>query len=161
MLSGFSIMDQALLPLTHSWPVYERDQHLDLGFSFDWEQAGCTAAPADSLALARNGIGLWECDLRDNALTWSTGVFDLFGFPRGQKVERDASVALYAEPSRAAMERLRSYSIKHRRGFTIDVEIAPANGGKRWIRLTAVPVCFRSRVVRLQGIKRDVTFQYR
>ena len=145
--------------LTHSWPLFEKDQRFDLGCLCD----GSEALPqfgrhADELA--ERGIGLWECDLQDNKLTWSSGVFDLFGLQRGTFVARTEAVAFYEERSRATMERLRAHAIKHRRGFTIDAQIVPANGPNRWMRLIAAPICVGPRVVRLHGIKMDVDADY-
>jgi hypothetical protein len=51
------------------------------------------------------------------------------------------------------MERLRAYAIRHRRGFTLDAELQPAAGGRRWMRLIAAPACEGDRVVRLHGLK--------
>ena len=51
------------------------------------------------------------------------------------------------------MERLRAHAIKHQRGFTLDVEINPATGGRRWMRLIGAPVCEGGRAVRLHGLK--------
>jgi len=147
-------------PLTHSWPLFERDRRFDLGCLFDVPISDDSASLADHDLLARLGVGDWQCDLADNRLTWSTGVYDLFGLPRDSVVARRESVALYAEPSRAAMERLRSYAIRHRRGFTLDAEITPANGGRRWMRIVAAPLSIGGRAVRLQGFKRDVTSDY-
>lgn len=147
-------------PWTHSWPLFEQHQRFDLGCLLD--------APGEALVvpgrypelLAAHGVGLWDCDLSDNRLNWTAGVFDLFGLPRGAAIERDAIAALYAEPSRSAMERLRAHAIKHRRGFTLDAEIMPANAPRRWMRLIAAPVCVGRRVVRLHGIKQDVSALY-
>ncbi len=147
-------------PLACSWPLFERDQHFDLGCTFDWGDATAADFSIDADMLAAQGVGVWDCDLRDDSLTWSAAVHDLFGLPRGIRVLRATPVALYVEPSRAAMERLRAYAIKHRRGFTLDVEILPANGGHRWIRLAAAPVCVEGRPVRLRGFKRDVSHDY-
>jgi PAS domain-containing protein len=97
--------------------------------------------------------GCWECDLTDNLLTWSGGVYDIFGLPRNARISRREAVAFYCEESRAKMERLRSHSIKHRRGFTVDVEIRAAVGENRWMRLIAAPVCEDGRPVRLRGLK--------
>lgn len=149
-----------VLPLTHSWPLFERDQRLDLGGLFDWRES----APADlalaSQTLAEQGIGIWQCDLAESTLAWSVGVYDIFGLPRGALVTRDEAVALYAEHSRAAMERLRAYALRHRRGFTLDAEIIPAQGSRRWMRLVAAPICIAGRPVRLRGYKQDVTQLY-
>ena len=99
-------------------------------------------------------LGQWECDLTDDdRLSWSDEVYDIFGIPRGVAVARHEAVALYTEGSRAAMEKLRAYAIRHRRGFTLDVEIKPARALRRWMRLIAAPVCAGDDVVRLQGLK--------
>jgi PAS domain-containing protein len=147
-------------PLTHSWPLYEHHQRFDLGLDFSLVEHTPSDFSGDQHELSANGVGLWNCDLSDNTLTWSSGVYDLFGLPRGLEIARATAVTLYREPSRAAMERLRAYAIKHQRGFTLDVELQPANGGSRWIRLVAAPLCMEGRVTRLCGYKRDITKAY-
>ena len=117
------------------------------------------AAITDSLEPSEVGhvgmhhAGFWECDLTDNSLIWSGGTYDIFGIPRGAEISRDGALCLYLENSRAAMERLRAYAIKHGRGFTVDAEIRAASGQGRWMRLIAAPVFDGHRVVRLQGVK--------
>ena len=151
------------LSLSHSWPLFELEERFDLGRLVGCTLAGVTASALPSLIdreLARVGIGLWECDLSDNALTWSPEVYDLFGLPRDASPARAVSVSLYCEHSRAAMERLRAHAIAHRRGFTLDAEIRPAQGARRWMRLVTAPVCEGRRVLRLQGLKQDVTHEY-
>lgn len=147
-------------PLTHSWPLFERDHRFDLGGDFRWTGEAVDQA-LDERLLANQALGAWDCDLADNRLTWSPGVYDLFGLPRGASVSRDEALSLYAERSRAALDRLRAHAIRHRRGFTLDVELRPADGGHRWMRIVAAPVCAAYQAVRLQGFKRDVTCEYR
>ena len=143
------------LQLHHSWPLFERERRFELGAAFSWPaSAPVPATGALPEELAEQGVGLWSCDLSDNSLTWSWGVYDIFGIPRGTSVRREEAVALYSDGSRAAMESLRAYAIKHRRGFTLDAELRPAQGGPRWMRLIAVPVCDGRRVVGLHGAKR-------
>jgi len=105
---------------------------------------------------ALNGarIGAWECELETERLTWTAGVYDIFGVPRDAWPVRDDIVALYSNESREIMERLRAYAIKHRRGFTIDLEIRPSLARSAWMRLSAAPICKGNKVVRLQGVKR-------
>ncbi len=148
------------LPLTHSWPIFERGLQFELGCVSGSEGMVPIDPALDGLELARHGIGTWECDLSDNRLTWSAGVYDLFGLPRGARLLRPEAVALYSERSRPAMERLRAYAIRHRRGFTLDAEIIPVQGDRRWMRLIAAPICEGERVVRLHGLKRDVSHEY-
>ena len=109
--------------------------------------------PTEVGGLAVHHAGCWECDLTDNSLIWSGGIYDIFGLPRGTEVSREEAVAFYTEESRAAMERLRNYAIEHKRGFTLDAEIRPAVGGRRSMRLIAAPVCDGDKVVRLHGLK--------
>ncbi len=141
-----------LLPLTHSWPLWEQPRHFELGHVLN-SAITDLIRPAAVGDLGLHHAGCWECDLSDNSLIWSGGVFDIFGLRRGVHVTREESVALYGEDSRARMERLRAYAIRHRRGFTLDVDIRPAVGGQRWMRLIAAPVCVDNRVTKLNGLK--------
>lgn len=138
--------------LKHSWPLWERPRHFELGHVLN-STITDIVEPAEVGDLGVHHVGCWECDLSDNSLIWSGGVYDIFGLPRGMHIIREEATALYSEDSRAKMERLRAYSIKHRRGFTVDVQIRPAVGGCRWVRLIAAPVCVDNRAVRLHGLK--------
>lgn len=144
------------LPVHHSWPLYERDRFFELGQIHECDTLDPVPDLVDFATMAwrrRPRLGEWECDLSDNSLNWSDEVYDIFGIPRGAAVMRDEAVALYGERSRAAMEKLRAYAIRHRRGFTLDVEIKPAQADRRWMRLIAAPVCVDDVVIRLQGLK--------
>lgn len=140
------------LQLRHSWPLFEQGRHFELGLVLN-SVITDAIEPCEVGALGIHHVGCWECDLLDDSLTWSGGVHDIFGLPRNARVARDAILSLYSEHSRAAMEQLRAYGIRHKRGFTIDIELRPAIGGSRWARLIAAPVCDGDRVVRLQGLK--------
>jgi PAS domain-containing protein len=134
------------LPLHHSWPLYDLRQHL-ASVSLDDRTA------RDDQALAERGIGLWHCDLSDNSLSWTSGVYDLFGIERGVAVPRPLATSLYQPDSREAMEQLRAYAIRHRRGFTLDVDIRPLDGSECTMRLIAAPILEGTRVIGLHGVK--------
>ena len=140
------------MALEHTWPLWEQPRHFELGQVLNCAVTDVIAPNAVG-GLGLHHAGCWECDLSDNSLIWSGGVYDIFGLPRGVTVGRDEAVALYSEDSRARMERLRSYAIRHKRGFTLDVEIRAAVGETRWMRLIAAPVCDGDRVARLHGLK--------
>ena len=150
------------LPLQHSWPLPDQGVRLDLGDLFGAPAfRGMDLAALDDDRLAAHGIGRWSRDLADDRLSWTDTVFDIFGLPRGAALSRDEIVALYCDGSRAAMNHLRGYAIRHRRGFTIDAEIRTVAGTRRWMRLLGAPVCEGDRVVGLQGLKQDVSHHYR
>ncbi|MFC3443003.1 diguanylate cyclase [Sphingobium rhizovicinum] len=137
------------LPLHHSWPLYDLRTHL-APVLLDAEIA------RSDIALAERGLGLWHCDLTDdNRLSWTAGVYDMFGLERDCPVARPLSVSLYAPESREPMERLRAYAIKHKRGFTLDVDINQADGGGRCaMRLIAAPILnAEDDVIALHGVK--------
>jgi PAS domain-containing protein len=141
------------LQLHHSWPLREEARRFEQGWILS-SAAIDMLEPGEVGALAPSHAGYWECDLADNSLSWTGGIYDIFGLPRLARISRDDAAAFYVEESRAAMEKLRAHAIKHRRGFTLDAEIrAAATGERRWIRLVAAPVCRNGRAVRLRGIK--------
>lgn len=140
------------LELYHSWPLFQGPRQFELGFVLSSAIIDAIA-PAQVGALGIHHAGCWECDLSENDLTWSGGINDIFGLPRGAQATREEALSFYAEHSRAAMERLRAYGIRHKRGFTLDIELRPASGGNRWVRLIAAPICENGRAVRLHGLK--------
>lgn len=140
------------LPLGHTWPIWDRSQHFELGHVLSSVVTDAVKPPHVG-QLGVHHAGCWECNLSNNSLIWSGGVYDIFGLPRGVPVSRDDAVRYYSEECRAKMEHLRAYSIKHRRGFTLDVRIWAAIGDYRWMRLIAEPVFCEGRIVRLQGLK--------
>ena len=65
------------LPLHHSWPLFDHERHLDLCAVLGADAPALAEAlhcPQTGAELARKGVGVWQCDLADNALTWSAGV---------------------------------------------------------------------------------------
>jgi PAS domain-containing protein len=140
------------LPLLESWPLSEQSRHFDLGLVLN-SAVTDIIGPTQVGALGIHHSGCWECNLADNSLTWSGGIYDIFGLPRGSPVSRDEAVSFYSEESRASLEKLRSYAIREGRGFTLDVQIRPAVGGTRWVRIIAAPICQDGKTVRLHGLK--------
>lgn len=108
-----------------------------------------------SSALAR--IGVWECDLATDALTWSDGVYDLFDLPRGSPLVRAEILDLYDAPSRREMKQLRADAIRDGGSFTLDILIRTPRGNERWLRLTAEVEREGGRAARIFGTKQDIT----
>lgn len=140
-------------PLHRGWPLHEPPRHFELGCLLDNPNSDL-ADFAVRQALGHNRAGWWECDLSNDSLTWTAGVYEIFGLPQGAVVTRAEAIALYCEESRVAMERLRSDAIAQQRGFVLDARIRPASGGpERWMRLIGSPDCEGGRSDRLHGLK--------
>ena len=126
--------------------------------------AAVTPAGADAMfarAAAQAGIGCWTCDLPDDRLSWTLGVYDLFGLSPADRLDRRDVVALYDEESRHMMERLRADAIAHGRPFTMEAQIVRPNGVRRWMRLSADVARENGRTTRLFGLKQDITDEKR
>lgn len=103
------------------------------------------------------GIGAWECRLATSELSWTDGVYDLFGLARGCAIHRPSIVDLYHDDSRAEMERLRGRLIASGQGFVMDARIRTAAGIERWMRLSAAVAHEHGSPVRIHGAKQDIT----
>ena len=137
----------------HNWPLWEQHDHFELGHVLI---SAVTDAidPRNPGAIGAHHAGLWECDLADQSLIWSGGVYDLFGLQRHSPVTRAQVLAHYSEDSRAKLERLRTHAIRHGVGFTLDADIrAAAIGQVRRVRIIAAPLMGDGGGVRLHGLK--------
>ena len=115
-------------------------------------------APDLTDARERPGMGYWHCDIaKHNQLTWSNFVCSLFGLPPGAQVEREWAVARYSSQSRNILQKVRTYAIDRKLGFILDAEITFEGGNCRWIRMLAVVIVARDRVVGLHGLKRALS----
>lgn len=102
-------------------------------------------------------MGAWSCDLASERLSWTDGVFDIFGLSSEDALDRRATVELYSEESRELLERKRMQAIETGAGFTLDANIVRPDGGERWIRITAATRTDNGRVRTLYGMKQDIT----
>ncbi|MCJ2134194.1 GGDEF domain-containing protein [Methylobacterium sp. J-026] len=108
-------------------------------------------------ALARASAGLWECRLRDEALEWTGGVYDLFDIPRGTRLQRARILDFYEPASFRLLSSIRKRALATGADFRLDAEIVTARGRHRWIRITASVETEGGRPVRIFGLKQDVT----
>jgi len=99
----------------------------------------------------------WECDLATDSLTWSSGVYELFGLTPGTPLDRDAIVAMYLPESRVELDRLRAAAIAQCGSFTFEARIRRADGELRWMRVSADVVARNGRATHLYGSKQDIT----
>lgn len=133
--------------------LFEQPRRFRLGCTFDPVGIDLAGVAVHRL-LGRTGLGWWECELPGDALSWTTGVYDIFGLPLASRVTRTEAVSFYAESSRAIMERLRSTAISRNCGFVLDAEIRPANRVQpQWMRIVGVPVTDGATTVSLTGLK--------
>lgn len=108
-------------------------------------------------ALNAARIGAWECELETERLSWTEGVYDIFGYPVNNPLRRASIVDLYIDESRRHMELARAEVIRSGCPVTLDTEIRTWRGERRWIRLSINAAREGGRPVRIFGSKQDVT----
>lgn len=108
-------------------------------------------------ASATARIGIWQCNLADNSLAWTNGVYDLFEIPRDAPITRETTLALYSESSRREMEAARAQAIATCSDFSLDCEIFTTTGKRRWMRLTGAVESRDGVAHRIFGMKQDIT----
>jgi len=123
--------------------------------STDLERDAAADFYSDVFALP--GVGAWACDLRTESLSWSPSVFDMFGLPSNKPVERHDTIAMYAEPSRLLLERLRSAAIASGGTFSLEARIIRYDAEERWIRIKAATRVREGHPLALYGLKEDIT----
>jgi len=102
-------------------------------------------------------VGAFECDLASDRLSWTGGVFEIFGLPSHQSVERQQTVEMYSEESRELLQYKRSRAIDARSSFSLDANIILPDGSDRWIRINAAVRGSNGRAETLYGMKQDIT----
>lgn len=119
--------------------------------------ASGTLDPILDRAMAVARIGAWSCNLSDSRLSWSSGVYDLFGLPINTAVDRRQTVEMYTDESREALERLRAQAIAVGGTFTLDAQIVRPAGDTRWMRITGEMAHDARGGPLLHGLKQDIT----
>ena len=109
----------------------------------------------EAFNLAR--IGAWQCELETERLTWTPGVYDIFGYPTGNPLRRASIVDLYVDESRRNMELARAEVIRSGRAATLDAEIMTWRGERRWMRLLINRDGAGGPRGRIFGFKQDIT----
>ncbi|WP_326523937.1 PAS domain-containing protein [Sphingomonas sp.] len=99
----------------------------------------------------------WQCDLSDESLLWSDGVYALFGLDRARRPDRGATVAMYDPESRGLLEPRRRKAIASAGAFTFEARIIRPDGDARWMRISADTQVTNGRVTHLYGTKQDIT----
>ena len=108
-------------------------------------------------ASAAARLGVWECDLASEALSWSDGTYDLFDIPRGTSLIRERTLGFYERDSLKTLQAVRSRALQDRKGFSLDAAIVTPKGNRRWIRIHATVESAGDKATRIFGIKQDIT----
>jgi diguanylate cyclase (GGDEF)-like protein/PAS domain S-box-containing protein len=107
--------------------------------------------------MALAGMGAWSCNLADDKLSWTSGVYDIFGLPAASTLDRRQTIEMYTDHSREELSRLRAQAIATGGVFTLDAQIVRPDGEMRWMRINAEVIRRPGGPPILHGAKQDVT----
>jgi PAS domain S-box-containing protein len=132
-----------------------------------------SGAPEDRERLEREfkrvqamaGIGCWQLDLTDqqdvnrNVLTWSDGLYQLFGYEPGSvPVTNELFFNAVHPADRDAIGKAVAEALRDRKPYVIEHRIIRKDGEVRHVREHADPICDETgRLVALFGTAQDVT----
>jgi len=102
-------------------------------------------------------IGVWECSLPDQTLSWTDTVYEFFDLAPQTPLTRDEITKLYTPDSLRQLTEVRDRAIRTGEGFTLDAQIVTAKGNSRWIRITACVEFANGAAARIFGVKQDIT----
>jgi diguanylate cyclase (GGDEF)-like protein/PAS domain S-box-containing protein len=117
----------------------------------------CEINPLTDRALKLAKAGAWACNLADNTLSWTSGVYDIFGLPVGTAIDRSQTVEMYTDQSRDELHRLREQAIAANGIFNFDAEILRPDGELRWMRINGELIHLPGADPILHGMKQDIT----
>lgn len=141
---------------------------LMLGFAFHWQALRAREANIVSdrtrarldLALDRGRCGLWDCDLRNGRIYWSTSMYDILGrTPSEAALSYDDLAEWLHEDDRSIINDMAT-SAATRRPIDREIRLAHHDGGWVWVRARAEVAAAQSDDdLHLIGVALDVTEQ--
>jgi diguanylate cyclase (GGDEF)-like protein/PAS domain S-box-containing protein len=102
------------------------------------------------------GVGVWQLDLRNGVLTWSTETRRIHEVPSDYQPTLKATFSFYAADARAMVERAVDTAITDGASWDLELPITTATGKATWIRTQGEAEREGSRIVRLAGSIQDI-----
>ena len=112
---------------------------------------------AQTERLAR--VGGWEFDIANNRLTWSDGMFSIYGLTPGREPSADIALSHFPVEARHQFQRKLEHALRTREPFELELPFVDAQGRHRIVRKTCEVEVEDDKVVRAFGILQDVTEQ--
>ncbi|MCC5810415.1 MAG: PAS domain S-box protein [Ectothiorhodospiraceae bacterium] len=112
------------------------------------------------MATGLGRLGGWALELDPRRLTWSDGVCDMLGYPRGTEPQQDDVLAPYTAASAQRLDQAVRACITRQQMFDLELQRYDANGVCLDVRIIGQPdVDASGRVQRVEGAIQDITRQ--
>lgn len=123
------------------------------------------SATAEWLRVAEDAgqLGIWDWDLRAGLLTWSPGMYKLYGIRRAEGDVPMSSFFRRVHPGDRAMLREVTSRVLRRGGSPprLEFRVVRPDGNVRWVWSSAFVYGYRGQTRRIMGVNIDITDQMR
>jgi PAS domain S-box-containing protein len=102
-------------------------------------------------------IGSWEVDLQTMQLTWTPGVYQIYGFPMNQVPDLQSINKLYSSKNRKILNQIFAQSIQKNAKYEFELPFSNVQGKLVWSKAIGKPIVENGQVTKLQGFLQDIT----
>ncbi|MFN3202657.1 MAG: ATP-binding protein [Bradymonadia bacterium] len=120
------------------------------------ERSEALMREAESLAR----VGGWEMVVETGAVSWTPGVYAIYGLSHAEPLDADAVMTFYAPEGQSRLQEALSRCAQHGSSFDLQLPFQSQSTSPRWLRVIGTPVIEAGRVVRIRGVVQDITQQH-
>ena len=105
--------------------------------------------------------GGWSFDPATGRGTWTRECASIHGLPEDAPIDAQKGIEFVCEEYRDSIRAAIRDAVEHARPYDLELEIAPATVGRKWVRTIGAPVVRGGVVVQLHGAMQDISVRRR
>lgn len=157
------VLEQAYFNFVYL-PYYDEDGHtigvmiygVEITEQVHAKQLAQQTSERLSLALAASHMGLWEWDIKNDELTGSTELKEIFGLPANTKLSYKKYLSLIEESDRSQIEQIIKHTLKDGGSYQVEHRIIRPDGSVHWVQGQGKAFLEDGKAVRLIGTSMNI-----
>lgn len=105
-------------------------------------------------------IGAWALDIASGAVSWTRGVYMIYGVEPGDVTEKEAALSYYELEDQDRLRAAIEAATDEQRPYDLTCRLRRKDGTRRVVRTSGKPLLADGRVIRLAGVIQDITEQH-
>jgi len=101
-------------------------------------------------------IGSWEFDIKNNKLTWSDVVYQIYELEKDFQPTLESAIGFYAPESKIIISEAVRKAIEKGISFDFDLELITAKNNKFWVRVIGQSFSEEGKIVKIGGLFKDI-----
>lgn len=106
-------------------------------------------------------MGGWQYDVVNESLTWSQGVYEIYGLSANDKISVEYAISFYKQSDQEKISLLFQEAILNKKSYTGEFGFCDAHGNHKWIRTTGNVICDGELVTHVYGVIEDISDEKR